>query len=65
MEPYTHLRRLFERNTGQEPFKVPAELAGARASSIRTRRSISSTNNDIVGGNSGSPLIDAAGASSG
>ena len=31
------------------------------ASSIRTRRSTTSTTNDIVGGNSGSPLVDAQG----
>ena len=59
--PFTHLDRAFERATGVSPFKIPDswikvknELDGATPFCI-------STNNDIVGGNSGSPLIDAQG----
>jgi hypothetical protein len=61
VEPFTHVRRLFERNTGQEPFKVPQSWLNVRASLNPDTRFNLSTNNDIVGGNSGSPLIDARG----
>ena len=62
VEPFTQLDRLFERATGQPPFARSRELAsGAVRRSTSRRRSTSSTNNDIVGGNSGSPLIDADG----
>jgi hypothetical protein len=61
VEPYTHVRRLFERNTGQEPFKVPPSWLDARERLNPDTRFNLSTNNDIVGGNSGSPLIDVRG----
>jgi len=61
VEPFTHLGRLFERATGQEPFKVPDTWLAAKSTlNLETRFDLS-TNNDIVGGNSGSPLIDAQG----
>ena len=53
--------RLFERATGQPPFAVPASWRAARATLDLATPFNLSTNNDIVGGNSGSPLIDAAG----
>ena len=61
VEPFTQLDRLFERATGQPPFAVPQRWDRAR-----TRLDLStpfnlSTNNDIVGGNSGSPLLDSDG----
>jgi hypothetical protein len=59
IEPFTYLRTLFERATGQEPFKVPDSwLAVKDQLDLDTKFNLS-TNNDIVGGNSGSPLIDA------
>jgi hypothetical protein len=61
VEPFTYLRRLFERNTGQEPFAVPASWIQVKDSLDLNTRFDLSTNNDIVGGNSGSPLIDAQG----
>ncbi len=61
VEPYTHVQRLFERDTGQEPFKVPPSWQQARAQLDADTRFDLTTNNDIVGGNSGSPLIDTAG----
>lgn len=61
VEPYTHVRRLFERDTGREPFDVPPSWQQARAQLEPATRFDLSTNNDIVGGNSGSALIDAAG----
>ena len=61
LEPYTYLNRLYERATGAEPFKVPEKWIAAKPQlNMRTPFNLS-TNNDIVGGNSGSPLIDAKG----
>ena len=61
VEPFTYLRRLFERNTGQEPFNVPPDWIDARPELDANTKFDLSTNNDIVGGNSGSPLIDVRG----
>ena len=56
--PFTHLARLFERATDQEPFRIPDSWGAARSQlDMDTRFNLSSTN-DIIGGNSGSPLID-------
>ena len=61
VEPFTRLGRAFERATGASPFKIPAGWIKAKEQlDMRTPFCIS-TNNDIVGGNSGSPLIDGAG----
>ncbi len=59
--PFTHLARLFERATGLPPFRVPDSWLAARADLDPQTPFDLSTNNDIVGGNSGSPLIDADG----
>ncbi|TLY72771.1 MAG: S46 family peptidase [Gammaproteobacteria bacterium] len=61
VEPFTHLARLFERATGQEPFRIPDSWLKVETGLDRETRFDLSTNNDIVGGNSGSPLIDAGG----
>ena len=61
VEPFTHLDRAFERATGASPFKIPDSWIKVKEKlDMRTPFCIS-TNNDIVGGNSGSPLIDADG----
>lgn len=61
IEPFTHLDRLFERATGQEPFRVPDSWLKVKDTlDLQTRFDLSS-NNDIIGGNSGSPTIDAKG----
>ena len=61
VEPFTHLGRAFERATGSPPFKIPDSWIRVREQlDMRTPFCIS-TNNDIVGGNSGSPLIDGEG----
>jgi hypothetical protein len=59
--PFTQLGRIFERATGKAPFAVPASWTKARAALDPATPFNLSTNNDIVGGNSGSPLIDASG----
>src|SRR5271167_2388344 len=59
--PFTYLDGAFERATGTSPFKIPASWQSQKARlDMRTPFCIS-TSNDIVGGNSGSPLIDASG----
>jgi hypothetical protein len=61
IDPFTHLGRAFERSTGASPFKIPDRWMTVKDQlDMRTPFCIS-TNNDIVGGNSGSPLIDADG----
>ena len=55
--PFTFLSRVFERATGTSPFKIPASWMKVKDQlDMRTPFCIA-TNNDIVGGNSGSPLI--------
>jgi hypothetical protein len=61
VEPFTNLSRLYERATGQEPFQVPDTWMAAKPQLDPQTRFNLSTSNDIVGGNSGSPLLDAQG----
>jgi hypothetical protein len=61
VEPFTRLDRLFARATGRPPFAVPVDWTEAQATLDLSTPANLSTNNDIVGGNSGSPLIDAEG----
>ena len=61
VEPFTHLARLYERATDQDPFRVPDSWLKARDSLDMQTRFDLSTTSDIVGGNSGSPTIDASG----
>ena len=59
VSPFTQLRSLFARATGYEPFALPARWLAARKNlDLETPLNLSTTN-DIVGGNSGSPLLDA------
>ena len=59
VEPFTHLDRALERATGATPFKIPQSwLKVADRLDPRTPFCFS-TSSDIVGGNSGSPLVDA------
>jgi hypothetical protein len=59
--PFTTLARFFERATGEPPFAVPPSWARAKDKLDMSTRFNLSTNNDIIGGNSGSPLINAKG----
>jgi hypothetical protein len=61
LDPITHLDRVFARATGVSPFKVPASWMKVKDRLDLQTPFCLSTNNDIVGGNSGSPLIDARG----
>ncbi len=62
VEPFTRTSRLFERATGQRPFKVPTSWSTAREDlNLDTPFNFVATT-DITGGNSGSPIIAADGA---
>ena len=61
VNPFTHLDRAFERATGASPFKMPDSWMKAKEQLDMQTPFCISTNSDIVGGNSGSPLIDAGG----
>jgi hypothetical protein len=61
VEPMTHVAGLWERATGADPYVVSPKLSAARDSLNRDTVFTVSTTNDIIGGNSGSPLIDAEG----
>ncbi len=61
IEPFTRLARLFERATGSEPFRVPPSWMAAKDRLELSTPFDFCTDNDIVGGNSGSPVIDAQG----
>lgn len=61
IEPFTRLEGAFARATGQSPFKIPDRWMAARDRLDLATPFNLSTNNDIVGGNSGSPLLNARG----
>jgi Peptidase S46 len=61
VEPFTYLGRAFERATGASPFKIPDSWMKAKEQLDMHTPFCISTNSDIVGGNSGSPMIDAGG----
>jgi hypothetical protein len=57
--PFTDFAGAFGRATGQEPFTLPPRwLAAQRAGMDMTTKLDIVTTNDIVGGNSGSPVIN-------
>jgi hypothetical protein len=62
VEPFTHLDRAFQRATGSSPFKIPDSWMKVKDRLDMQTPFCISTSNDIVGGNSGSPLIDAHGS---
>jgi hypothetical protein len=59
--PFTYFSGLYERATGQDPFQLDPRWAAAKDRLTPTTVFNISTTNDIIGGNSGSPLIDAKG----
>lgn len=59
--PFTTLSRLYERTTGKDPFALPQAWIDARSKLDPQTPFNYVTTNDIVGGNSGSPLVDAQG----
>jgi len=61
VQPFTHLDKLYDRATGQAPFAVPQRWQQEKSRLDPNTPFNFATNNDIVGGNSGSPLIDTRG----
>ena len=59
--PFTRLSRAFERATGADPFRLPDSWLKVRDRLDMQTPFNLATNNDIVGGNSGSALINAKG----
>ena len=63
--PLTRMSGLFDRATGEDPFVLPESWLKARSSlDLATPMNLSTTN-DIIGGNSGSPVVDRQGQVSG
>jgi hypothetical protein len=59
--PFTTMGGAFERATGREPFALPRTWLDAKARiDLQTPFNVA-TSNDIIGGNSGSPVINARG----
>ena len=61
VQPYTNIGGLFSRATGAPPFALPESWLNAKSSLNLALPMNLSTTNDIIGGNSGSPLIDKEG----
>jgi len=59
--PYTTIGGLFNRATGSEPYALPQTWLDAKSALDTTTPMNFATTNDIIGGNSGSPVIDKAG----
>jgi hypothetical protein len=58
VQPYTTIAGLFARATDAPPYALPQSWLDAKASLDPATPMNLSTTNDIIGGNSGSPLID-------
>jgi hypothetical protein len=61
VEPMTHIAGLYERATGAPPFQLPETWIEAQPMLNLDQPMNFVTTNDIVGGNSGSPVIGKAG----
>lgn len=61
IDPFTTLETLYLRASGQPPFVLPPRWAQAQDRINLDTRFNFVTTNDIVGGNSGSPVVDARG----
>jgi hypothetical protein len=61
IDPFTRLGGMFARATGAEPFRLPPTWIAARPTLDPQQRLDYVTTNDIIGGNSGSPVVNRAG----
>ena len=62
VDPFTQTRRLFERTTGERPFKLPQTWVDSRESLNPDTPFNFVATTDITGGNSGSPIVAADGS---
>jgi hypothetical protein len=58
VQPFTYFDGLFRRATGAPPYALSQRWKDAQMKLDRTTIFNVATNNDIIGGNSGSPLLD-------
>ena len=61
VEPFTYIGGLYERNTGAEPFNAAEDWLAAEGKVNKSTVYDFVSTNDIIGGNSGSPVINAKG----
>jgi len=61
VDPFTRLARLYQRATGAPPFALPQRWLKAKDRLDMNTPVNFATTNDIVGGNSGSPVVNAKG----
>jgi hypothetical protein len=61
VQPFTRMGGMYDRWTGEAPFDLPKRWLDAKGKINGDTVFDISTTNDIIGGNSGSPLIDAKG----
>jgi len=59
--PFTTLSGLFDRATADAPYTLPSSWLSAKSTLNLASRFNQVSTNDIIGGNSGSPLVNAAG----
>ena len=59
--PFTDFAGAFARNTGAEPYALPASWLASKSKLNLAQNYNFVTTNDIIGGNSGSPMINAKG----
>jgi hypothetical protein len=60
--PFTTIGGAFDRATGRPPYELPASWVAARRKLKLTTPLNFATTNDIIGGNSGSPVVNKDGA---
>ncbi|WP_282009447.1 S46 family peptidase [Brevundimonas aveniformis] len=61
IEPFTYINGLYDRATGSSPFDLAPQWAAAQGRVNGDVVFDYTTTNDIIGGNSGSPVVNAAG----
>jgi len=61
IKPFTNFGGLYARATDSEPFRLPQRWLAAKSRLDPKTLLDVATNNDVIGGNSGSPLIDSHG----
>ena len=61
VDPFTRLDRLYDRATGSPPFALPKTWLDAKPRLDLSRRANFVATTDIIGGNSGSPMVNARG----